>query len=303
MISRVLSSAICLVLPGLLIAQQTAATSTIVQLLKGTDIHLKLDQDLSSATVREGQQVRFVVTEDVVADGAIAIPAGTAVYRKVAFAQPAGPNKFCGDENNGWFSLGDPVLLSSSGKRMKLTLLPPGSFLKEPMSPHEKLLAAVAVPLQIPAIAILIAAPIVLIPIGIAEGVHDRWHHPKGNLQVPDPYAAAQALQVTEAPLPTTIELPTEPEPATEQPLPLAPQSMQIALPAQLTTVELPLLSPGSRSPQGAAPAAPCPTNSHEMEWKATEAKVETYYLVHDYTVRPSLPAANPEPATAKETH
>ncbi|MGB6726150.1 MAG: hypothetical protein WBE74_09590, partial [Terracidiphilus sp.] len=46
----------------------------------------------------------------------------------------------------------------------------------------------------------------------------------------------------------------------------------------------------------------PCPAKTHEMEWKASETKVETYYLVRNYTAHASLTRANPGPGPAKES-
>jgi len=292
MIRKILQSVLCICLSPLLVAQQTAATSTTVRLLKGTDIHLKLDQDLSSATVHKGDNVRYVVVDDVNVGGMVAIPAGTAVYRKVAIAQPSSHGVSCGKGNNGWFNLEDPVLRSSDRGRMRLTTLPPGYFQMEPMSHHDKLLMVLAAPLQIPAIAILVAAPIVLIPYGIASGIHDKLHHPMQDLQVPERAAGAQALPVIEPPLPTTVRPTTESEPAIALPLP------DLQLP-QRPIALLPLQSPATESPQGMTRTAPCAA-PHEMKWKANEAKVETYYLVRSYTVRASLTRASPGPGPAK---
>jgi hypothetical protein len=249
-----MAATLSLVVSPLLVAQQSAREAGSVRLPKDTAIHLKLDQDVSSATIHEGNRVRYIVTEDVVAGGVAVIPAGTAVFRRVSTVVSSSPGKSCGNENNGWFALSDVVLLPGSQARMKLTLLPPNAFPKEPKSAREKALMVAMAPLEIPVLAILAAAPIVLIPFGIASGIHDSLHRS-----------------------------------------PAAP-----AAPAVQTQPALPSSSPAATAPS--APS-PCPAATHEEEWKASEAKVETYYLVHGQTVRAIPPSATSEPEASPEVN
>jgi hypothetical protein len=90
---RLLSSALCLALAPLLVAQQisnTPAKQADVNspvspskqkdgfiLPKNTEITLVLLEDLSSATANHGQTVRMAVWKDVIVDGVVVIPRAT----------------------------------------------------------------------------------------------------------------------------------------------------------------------------------------------------------------------------------
>ncbi len=224
MIRKFLQSALCICLSTMLVAQQPAAKPNTVRLPKDTSIQLKLDQDVSSATVHKGDLIRYVVAEDVVAEGATVIPAGTAVTRKVTSAKPSKPNEPCGDENNGSFELSDSMFFSVNGPQIKLTTESPQVRAQDAMSPGDKVLFAILAP---PQIAFWIASAAVIGPFALIADIHDHLHSPP--------------------------------------------------------------------------PPAPCPAKTHEMEWKASEANVETYYMVHNYTVRANLPSANSEPEAAKD--
>jgi hypothetical protein len=295
-VRKILQSALCICLAPLLVAQQADTSPDTVRLSKDVAIHLKLDQDISSATVREGQNVRYVVTDDVIADGVVVIPAGTAVYRKVATVQRSESGKSCGSEINGWFALDDPTIRSSNGRPIKLTLLPPDAFPKKPMSPREKALLVLAVPLQIPAFAILVAAPIVLIPIGIASGIHDSLHKPGKTSPKPAPTVASPIQTVS---VPSTMQL----SPQTSAPEPTMPTSP--TPPMTPTTVEtLPLQGTAAQHRSAPAPSAsvPCQVNAQDEVWKTSGARVQTYYPVRNYTVRASLPPLTPAHEMIKET-
>ena len=55
-----------------------------------TEITLGTVQDLSSKTAHKGDQVTLIVTEDVMANGAIVIRKGTSALGRIAFAQDRG---------------------------------------------------------------------------------------------------------------------------------------------------------------------------------------------------------------------
>jgi hypothetical protein len=84
---QMIQAVLCFILCPLVVAQQSTTDPSSVLLPKDTAIHLKLAQDVSSATVRERQNVRYIVTDDVVAGGVVVIPSGTEAYRKVATVQ------------------------------------------------------------------------------------------------------------------------------------------------------------------------------------------------------------------------
>jgi hypothetical protein len=289
MIRNFLSSALCICLPPLLVAQQNAQLTSL-RLERDTEIHLRLDQDVSSASVREGDRVRYVVVDDVLADGVVVIPAGAAAYQRVTLVQPAKNGPTCGDVQNGWFNLDETVRLPSHGVEMKMRAWRNEDLPKGPKSNGKDV--AIGVLLAPFAIAVIIASPIVLIPIGIAGGIHDKLHPVQRNLQVPQPYADAQALEVTEVDLQETVQPPEESEPAAKGPTPATPQFKQTSPRPQLTFTQVPVISGSLESTHVATPAGRCVANAREMVLKASEAKVKTYYLVRGYTVRASLPAA-----------
>ena len=222
-------------------------------------------------------------------DGVTVIPAGTAAYQKVTTVVSAGSGKFCRDLHNGWFAVSDTVVLSDLGVEMKMKAWREGDLPKDPpKTPKQKALEVAMVPLQIPAMAILIAAPLVLIPMGIASGIHDSLHKPRAIATQPAPIVPSQIE--TEPVSSTTVLSPGA------SATPQSPSS-SAAPPATQTTVEtLPLL--GTAAPQGPAPgpsaSVPCQPNPQDEVWKTSEAKVQTFYLVRDYTVH-----ASPPPATA----
>jgi hypothetical protein len=220
----VIQAALCLILCPLLMAQQSATKPGRVRLPKDTAIHLKLDQEVSSATIYKGNNVRYIVADDVVLGGVLAIPTGTEATRKVTRAQPSRPDRPCSDENNGSFEIGDSVLFPSSRMQMKLTSESPHYRAQEAMSPLDKVLFVI---LFTPQFAAMIAFGAVGAPIELAVNLHDRLH--------------------------------------------------------------------------SSPPAAPCPANTHEMEWKASEAKVETYYLVRNYTMHANLSPQTAQPEAIKE--
>lgn len=289
MIRRFLPSALCFLLPPLLVAQQNAQL-TRLRLEKDTEIHLRLDQDVSSASVREGDRVRYVVVDDVLADGVVVIPAGATAYQRVTLVQPAKNGPTCGDVQNGWFDLDETVRLPSHGVVIKMRAWRKEDLPKGPESNGKDV--AIGVLLAPLAIAVIIALPIVLIPYGIASGIHDKLHPAQRDLKVPQPYADAQALEVTEVDLQETIQPPEESEPAAKGPTPVSPQFAQTSPRPQSTFTQVPLISDSLESTHVATPAGHCVANAHEMVLKASEAKVKTYYLARGYTVRASLPAA-----------
>ena len=289
MIRKMLQAILCVILCPVLLAEQSVTNPGNVLLPKDTAIHLRLDQDVSSAAVREGQNVRYIVTDDVVAGGVVVIPAGTAAYQKVTTVVSAGSGKFCRDLHNGWFAVSDTVVLSGLGVEMKMKAWRESDLPKDPpKTPKQKALEVAEAPLAIPVFAILLAAPIVLIPMGIASGIHDSLHKPRTIATQPAPIVPSQIQTV---PVPSTTVL------SPETPAPPQSTSLSTAPPAAQTTVEtLPLL--GAAAPQRSAPdpstSVPCPANPQDEVWKASEAKVQTFYLVRDYMVH-----ASPPPATA----
>jgi hypothetical protein len=299
-IRQACQAALCFVLSPLLVAQQIAATSATVRLPKDTEVDLKLDQDVSSATIHEGEQVRYVVVDDVAVDGVIVIPTGTAVYEKVEVAQPAALGKRCGDENNGWFNLSDTARLSSHGVQMKMKAWRQSDLPSGPqLTPKEKVLEVVAAPLQIPALAVLVAAPVVLIPIGIASGIHDLLHRPplrpqgRAALQSPMALESPQAPAELELQAPQLLPLsPPPPQTPVVSQSPTVRQALQETQPLTApqpssSTITLPLLN----APQPRLPATlPCKTKVQDEVWKASEAGVKAYYLVRDYTLETGLP-------------
>jgi hypothetical protein len=290
MIRRISQSALCLLLSPLLVAQQNTRLTNL-QLGKDTEIHLRLDQDVSSASVREGDRVRYVVVDDVLVDGVVVIPAGAAAYQRVTLVQPAKNGPTCGDVQNGWFNLDEDVKLSSRGVEMKMRAWRKEDLPKGPKSNGKDV--AIGVLLAPFAIAVTIALPIVLIPYGIAGGVHDKLHPAQRNLQVPQPYADAQALEVTGVDLQETVRPPEEPEPAAKGPTPVSPQFAQTSPRPQWTFTQVPVISDSLESTHVAAPAGHCVANAHEMVLKASEAKVKTYYLARGYAVHSARTAAS----------
>jgi len=218
MIRKFVQSALCLCLVHLLTAQQSVREPNAVRLPKGTAIQLKLDQDVSSAAIHKGDQVRYTVDENVVVDGATVISAGTIATRRVTSAQVSRPNEPCSDANNGSFELSDSVFLSINGPQIKLTAESPQLHSQDAMTPGEKVLFAVLFPPQFAGMLVFAAVDA---PIELVTNLHDRLHRPP--------------------------------------------------------------------------PPPPCPAKTHEMQWKASEAKSITYYLLHNYTVRASLPISAPE--------
>ncbi len=291
----IIQALLCIILCPLLAAQPSVTNSGSVLLPKETAIHLRLGQDVSSATIHEGNRIQYVVVDDVKIDGVTVIPAGTAAYQKVTTVVSAGSGKFCRDLHNGWFAVSDTVILSGLGVEMKLKAWRESDLPKDPpKTPKQKALEVAEAPLAIPVFAILLAAPLVLIPMGIASGIHDSLHKPRALATQPGPSVPSQ---IETEPVPSTTALSPE--------APAAPQSASssAAPPAMQTTVEtLPLL--GTAAPQRSAPApsasVPCQANTQEEVWKASEAKVQTFYLVRDYTLRASLPPATAAAASVK---
>lgn len=290
MIRNFLASAFCLVLAPLLVAEQNAQVTNI-RLEQDTEIHLRLDQDVSSATVREGDLIRYIVVDDVFADGVVVIPSRTAAYQKVKLVQSAKNGPTCSDVQNGWFNLDDAVILSSGGVNMKMKAWRDKDLPKGPKSSGKDV--AIGVLLAPFAIAVVIALPIVLIPYGIASGIHDKLHPAQRNLRVPQPYADSQALTVTEVDLQEKIQPPEEPKPATAEPTPVSPQFAQTALLPQSTFAQVPAISEPLKSTAATTLPDHCVADAHDMVWKASEAKEKTYYPVRDYEVN-SAKSATP---------
>lgn len=71
--------------------------SGLVTVAKGTEIELALQEDVSSADAQNGQVVRMAVDKDVVIDGRVAIPKGTAVTGEVVHVRRAVPGMTDGD--------------------------------------------------------------------------------------------------------------------------------------------------------------------------------------------------------------
>lgn len=67
-----------------------AETSEAIMLPANTEIALHTVQDLTSKKAHKGDQVALVVTEDVMANGAIVIRKGTLALGRIAFAQDTG---------------------------------------------------------------------------------------------------------------------------------------------------------------------------------------------------------------------
>ena len=219
-----ISAAFCLALAPLLVAQQTVTNSTKVRLPKNTIFHLRLDQDVSSATAKKGDKVRYVLTDDIAANDAVVIPAGTAVYQQISNVRKARLDGSCEEGSNGWFGVDESMLFSNIGAQMKLTETLPATRASEEMKPGEKVLFALLFP---PQFAGMLAVMAIGAPFEVVADIHDSRHKP-------------------------------------QQP-------------------------------------APCPDKTHEMEWKASGAKAETFYLVHDSTVHVSLLSALPQPMAIKE--
>ncbi len=295
MIRKTLQAILCTLLCPLLVAQQSVTNPGSLLLPKDTAIHLKLAQDVSSATVREGQNIRYIVTDDTVAGGVVVIPAGTAAYQKVTTVVSAGSGKFCRDLHNGWFAASDTVVLSGQGVEMNMKAWRESDLPQDPpKTPKQKALEVAEAPLAIPVFAILLAAPIVLIPIGIASGIHDSLHKPRALATQPGPIVPSQIETV---PVPSTTVL------SPETPAPPQSPSSSPAPPATQTTVEtLPLLGTAAQQRPAPAPSAyvPCQANTQDEVWKASEARVQTFYLVRNYTVQASLPPATAATASVK---
>lgn len=290
MIRRLFQSAVCLALPPMLVAQQSAQVTSI-RLEKDTEIHLRLDQDVSSASVREGDRVRYVVVDDVRVNGVIVIPAGAAAYQKVTLVQPAKNGPTCSDVQNGWFGLDEAVRLPSHGVEMKMRAWRKEYLPKGPKSNGKDV--AIGVLLAPFAFAVIIALPLVLLPFGIASGIHDKLHTTQRKLQVPQPYTDPQTLEVTAVDLQETIQPPEEPTPAAERLTSVSPQFAQATPGPQLTFTQVAVISDSLNSTPVATPAGHCVANAHEMVLKASEAKVKTYYLVRDYAVHSARTAAS----------
>lgn len=207
----------CLLVSPLLMAQQSTAKPGTVRLPKNTEIHLKLDQDVSSATINKGDQVRYVVADDVAVDGVVAIPAGTTVTREVTSAERMRPDQPCNGSNNGSFALSEAALLTFDGAQVKLTPFQHYGREQDRWLPLEIVGGAVAAPVGL---ALYAVGGAVAAPFALAVYLHDRLHGP------PPPQA--------------------------------------------------------------------CPAMTHEMEWKARETKVATFYVVRSYIIRASLSPANP---------
>jgi hypothetical protein len=85
MIRRVLSSAICFVIPPLLVAQQTVVSGTVL-VPKNTKVEAMALETVSSETAKKGSSIRFAVVNDVIVDGVAVIHAGfpvTGIVTKV----------------------------------------------------------------------------------------------------------------------------------------------------------------------------------------------------------------------------
>ncbi len=167
--------AFCLVFSPLLMAQQPTAKPGTVRLPKNTEILLKLDQDVSSATIHKGDQVRYVVADDVAVDGVVAIPAGTTVTRKVTSAEPTRPDQPCSRGNNGSFALSEVALLTFDGAQVKLTPFQHYGRERDRWLPLEIVGGAVATPVGL---ALYAAGGAVAAPFVLAVYLHDRSHGP-----------------------------------------------------------------------------------------------------------------------------
>jgi hypothetical protein len=147
-----LSSAVCLILCPLLVAQETApiapppvpaqaASQQTLQIqtplsgpnppathlpgsavvAKGVEVKFVLLDPVSSATATKGQTVHFAVAEDVLVDGHIAIPRGTPANGAVTRVQKGVPG-----EHDGSLTLEPREILLANGSRIKFGAYRPG---------------------------------------------------------------------------------------------------------------------------------------------------------------------------------
>ncbi|MGB0065219.1 MAG: hypothetical protein WBP85_12300 [Terracidiphilus sp.] len=145
MTSRLLAFTFCLAFSPLLVAQQAASsieaptnTSKPVVLSKGTEVVFALLESVSTATAKNGQEVRLAVANDVEVNGSIVIPKGTHATGKVTQLRKAIAGK-----RDGSFSIKPISLTLTDGKQLKLREHPPDAC--EPDGPCW-LLNALAMP-------------------------------------------------------------------------------------------------------------------------------------------------------------
>jgi hypothetical protein len=68
--------------------QAADATPRPVSLPRDMHVTLRLEQSVSSANARKGEQVRFTLANDLIADGRIVAPTGSSCYAKIAQVRP-----------------------------------------------------------------------------------------------------------------------------------------------------------------------------------------------------------------------
>jgi hypothetical protein len=122
-----LSTALCFAFSPLLMAQQAASTMEAptnagkpVVLPKGTEVVFALLESVSTATAKNGQEVRLVVANDVEANGSIVIPMGTPATGEVTHLRKAVTGK-----RNGSLQIQPISLTLTDGKQLKLREHPP----------------------------------------------------------------------------------------------------------------------------------------------------------------------------------
>lgn len=86
-------------------SDQTAdSMSRSVNLPRDMHVTLRLEQSVSSATARKGEQIRFTLANDLVADGQVVATAGSSCYAQIAQVRPRDA------KNSGLLKFSDPRL-------------------------------------------------------------------------------------------------------------------------------------------------------------------------------------------------
>jgi len=107
---RAFAVAVCLWSSALLAAQGPNVSPDFIVLRQDTKVDLRLEQDISSATSKKGQKVRFTVVDDLVVDGRVVAPKGSEVDVTISSVERARTNASCTVVEDGWMQLGQPTL-------------------------------------------------------------------------------------------------------------------------------------------------------------------------------------------------
>jgi hypothetical protein len=137
-------------------AETAQPTKTSLLLKRDTEVRLELAQELSSTKSKKGDEVRFTIVDDVVAEGRVVVPRGTVLKSKVTHATPAHVNDNCTALSSGVIEFSTPKLVFADGSRATLD----GRTAKERkedvdrLTPGEVAIAVIASPIWVPLVAL-----------------------------------------------------------------------------------------------------------------------------------------------------